>query len=466
MLEHRLWTLLSLLALAWLGPDCTASAGPCLQNASDEAPVIERWSALYTLRFHGGDETLAENALTVVDEVWPIVAAAFGVPDAKPSQPLVVHLYRTVDDYRAADLELTGGKFQRNTAMAHWGSRSAHVALQPPCTDETLRAIGLPAQTVAMLAWEAAHVARFELCRNFEQHPDWLCDGLASWTSQQVLAKHTNASAEALPFWATDMVCVQRLAADQKLPPIAAIVADQLGDLEFSERYAVRSQWYAFLAGAPRAAKLSKLLRTVRATGGGPRFVATILEQATAAFGDQDKSFAKHVASLAPQWNEVYRSLTTSGAEWTQIAFPDANAIAWRTEPLKSKGFTAKGELRILPGGRQQMNFLFGRTDDGFHSIAFVADGGFTVFDYRAATNKWVAIGAGNAPALRLCVRTPFSVAVVRDKLTVELADQSWKFELPRELPASIEWGLGAQAGPPGSATGSAGVWTGLTVTK
>lgn len=448
---------------------CLAAAGLFARASAQSAStseVVERSSGLYTLRLHGGDDTLAETALTVVDEVWPIVASAFGAPDAKPAKPLVVNLYRTTEGFRAADQALTGGKFQRNTAMAHWGTRSAHVALQPPCTDETLRAIGLPAQTIAMLAWEAAHVARFELCLNFEQHPDWLCDGLASWTAQQVLARHVACSAEALPSWSTDIARVQRLAAEKKLPPIDAVLADQVADLEFNDRYAVRAQLYWFLAADGRGAKLAQLLQAVRSTGSGSSFAATIQRQAKSAFGDQDKPFAKHVAALQPQWNETFRSLTTGGAEWTQIAFPDRNAIAWRTDELKSKGFKAKGALRILSGGRQQMNFLFGRSDEGFYSIAFVADQGFTVFDYRSATNEWKPLGVANAPALRLGIRTEFRVEAERDKLAIEVDGQRWNYELPRALPSTITWGLGAQAGPENSETGSAGIWIELAVTK
>src|SRR5688500_8842043 len=96
------------------------------QSESTTAPV-EKAGVHYVVRCHGGDEALAESALAVVDRVWPIVAAAFGVPDAKPEKPLTVNLYRTISGYEAAEKELTGGRFARNLAMAHHASRSAHV---------------------------------------------------------------------------------------------------------------------------------------------------------------------------------------------------------------------------------------------------------------------------------------------------------------------------------------------------
>ena len=50
-----------------------------------------------------------------------------------------------------------------------------------------------------------------------------------------------------------------------------------------------------------------------------------------------DGAFEKYVRALKPQWDEVYRSLETSGPTWTQIAFPDTNAIAWRTQAVKKE---------------------------------------------------------------------------------------------------------------------------------
>ena len=110
------------------------------------------------------------------------------------------------------------------------------------------------------------------------------------------------------------------------------------------------------------------------------------------------------------------------------------------------------------------MNFLFGRTDDGFYTVAFVADQGFTVFDLRSKTNEWIQIGRGNAPALRLGVSSEFEIEARVNKLVVRLDDLHWDIDLPRPLPREVFWGLGAQAGREGAATGAAGLWAGLSV--
>lgn len=436
-----------------------------LDASQETAPKsVERTGAAYVVRFDGGDERLTESALAAVELVWPIVAEMFGVARSEPSKPLEVHLYRQIAGYEAAELRLTQGKFARNLAMAHHASRSAHVALQPPCADETLRAVGLPPQTLNMLAWEATHLARFELCPNFAGHPDWLVDGLAAYVAQRVSAKLSGREPHEQPFWANDMKRVQALAAADKLPSTEDLLAGRVADLDWRERYALRNQWFAFLAGGSRRAKLSECLAFARRTGGGAEYAQKVLAHATKSFGSAGAQFEKHVAGLAPQWDEVYRSLAPHGQDWLQIAFPSSNAIAWNSEPVSAAKFAISSTLRILPGGRGQLNLLFAREPRGFYSIAFVADQGFTVFDYDANANSWTTLADAHAPALRLGVATPVKVSVNGRKLTVRVDSQSWTVELPRALPDAVVWGLGAQAGPEGGATGSAGLWQALAV--
>lgn len=446
------------LALSY--PSALASA----QQPTTE--VVERKGEAYVVRFDGGDERLADAALAAVEQVWPIVAELFGAQGAKPAKPLEVHLYRHTAGYEAAELRLTQGKFARNLAMAHHASRSAHVALQPPCTDETLRAVGLPPQTLTLLAWEAAHLARFELCPNFASHPDWLVDGVASHVAQRVSAKLFGREPREIPFWSNDMVRVQALATAGKLPTPEHLLAGRVEDFDWRERYALRNQWFAFLAGDARRKKLLECLAFARRTGGGSEYAEKVLAHATKAFGSAGRDFDKHVAALAPQWDEVYRSLAPHGEDWLQIAFPSFNAIAWNTQPVETAEFKMASTLRILPGGRGQLNFLFAREPRGFYSIAFVADAGFTVLDYDANANSWTTLLNANAPALRLGVATQVKAAVSGRKLTVSVENQSWSVELPRALPKEVVWGLGAQAGPEGSSTGSAGLWRGLAVGK
>ena len=117
--------------------------------AAQDAAVQARGDA-FVVTVHGGDEALARRTLAVVEPVWPQVARLFGV-DGAPPQLLPVHLYRTRAAYTAADQRLTGGRFGPNQAMTHWGSRSAHVALQPSCSDAHLAEFGWPVMWLVQL---------------------------------------------------------------------------------------------------------------------------------------------------------------------------------------------------------------------------------------------------------------------------------------------------------------------------
>lgn len=421
----------------------------------------------YVVTVHGGDDVLAQQALDAAERAWPIVAAAFGVADAPPPAPLAVHLYRTIGDYQQADQQLTNGRFQRNLAMSHWESRSSHVAVQPPCSDETLRAVGLPALTLELLAWEAAHLARFQLCPNFRNHPMWFADGLGAATGRAVAeVLRPGGGLDQLPTMATDVTIAQRLLGQKKLPAASSILADAIDELDFGDRYAVRAVFFRFLQGDAYKGKLPKLAEVVRATGGGEGYARAVQAAAAKiAGGTVDKDFAAFVQKARPKWREVYRSLSTAGKAWPQIAFPNRNAVAWNLEPVKGGKLYARGTLRILPGGRQQLNFLFARSEaEDFYSLAFVADQGFTVFRYDGANDAWSEVGKANAPALRLGYGIGFAVESTGKDLVVRLDEQSWNFTLPVPLPKDVYWGLGAQAGPQDGPTGSAGLWSDVAV--
>jgi hypothetical protein len=442
------------------------ASAPSAQAQAEVAAPLVRSGKFAQVHYDGADAALADSALAVVDQVWPLVAAAFGVPDAKPAKPLEIHLYREIAGYEAAEAQLTGGRLKRNLAMAHHASRSAHVALQPPCTDVTLQAIGLPAQTLLLLAWETTHVARFELCPNFESHPDWLVDGLASNVAQRVTCKAWGIEPAQAPFWAAHARDARALAVEGKLPSVADLLGDKLDALDWRVRYGLREQWFGFLWSSSRQTKLAQCLSVARQLGGGSGYAEQLLQHATQAFESRSGEFTKHLTKLQPQWDEVFRSLAPRGKDWVQIAFPTSNAIAWNLAPVAGSKLSAKGKLHILPGGRGQLNFLFGRTDAGFYSIAFVADYGFTVLAYDSQADSWTRVHDAAAPNLKLNTPTPFEVVASGEELRVRLAEQSWDVKLPRKLANPVTWGLGAQAGPEGSATGSAGLWLELVVGK
>lgn len=430
--------------------------------ASAPAPARARGAAFEVL-CHGGDDALAAQALAAVEPVWPVVREFFGVENALPAAPLEVHLYRTVDGYLAADRERTGGRFQPNLAMFHWNTRSAHVALQPPCSDAALIELGLPMQTQAMLAWEACHVARSELCPNFRAHPGWFLDGLAATTAARVLQQRYPGLGPQ-PFFTQRLLRVQRLLGDGALPEVRALFADATDGLDMRDRYAARVVLFAFLADGERQGALRELARTVRSLGGGGSVAEQVRAAAATAFGGLDAAFADHVRTQSPVWDERGRSLWCIGDTWQQLAWPGDRAEAFCTAPVAGGAFVARGRVRVLQGGSRQMNFLFGRTEEGCYSLALVAGSGFTLFDHRFDGNQWLRVAGGRVPAFAVGEPLPFVVRGRGAALEIELAGQHWDVDLPRALPDAIVWGVGAQGGTQGATTGAVGIWQGLTV--
>lgn len=458
--------------LRWLVPSLVLLLG--VARAQDAAAIVQQ-GEFFEVHCHDGDDGIAARALAAVDPVWSIVAKAAGKPDARPKQRLQVHLYRTIAGYLAAEQRLTKGKFARNLAMAYYGSdgsESAHVALQPPCSDETLRAIGLPGLTLELLAWEATHLARRSLFGTHGTHPMWVIDGLASYVARSharrlVGASDEQAHAVAWPTRDSDLVVVQQLAQSRKLPPASAILADRIDELDLNVRYAARAVFYEMLCGPRHDKVLAEVLAALRSFGGGKGYEERVLARARGAFGKGlDADFRTYVSSCRAQWSETLRSLMPYDGGFQQIAFPDTNAVAWHQQPVAGGALRIAGKLRILPGDGKQMNVLFGRTDaSDFYSVAFVADHGFTVFAYRSKGSEWQSLGAGNAPSLRLGVTSEFTVTARGDALLVELDGLHWDFVLPAKLPDKVIWGLGAQAGPAGAQTGTAGLWIAVAAT-
>jgi hypothetical protein len=430
---------------------------------AQDAVAVTKVGKFFAVTCEGGDARMAEQALRVVEPVWPLVCAAFGVGANVPEQPLEVVLYRHVDAYLAADRRLTGGKFQPNQAMSHWSSKSAHVALQPACADELLAERGLPLQTQAMLAWEACHIARFTLCANFRIHPGWFQDGLAATTAQQVLHDLYPEMTEQ-PFFSQRWWRARRLLEAQNMPQVSALLADHTEGLAMRDRYAARIAFFEF-ARLRHPDKLLAIAKTIRRLGAGSSYAGKVAEEAERLLGPLGDEFAQQVKQRQPAWDEKFRSLWLLGKQWQQTAFADTNALAFCSQPVRGGKIEVAGKVFIYDGKVRQMNFLLAQCDAGFYSLALTAGTGWTLFDYRRATNEWRVVSNGSEPACQAGVDVPFGLLGSGKHLEVRLASRSWQVELPRALPDEIIWGLGAQASNKGQRLGSSGVWRDVVVT-
>ena len=107
------------------------AALPCAGvSAGEETTRVE--GAHFAVVAHLETAGLAEDALEQIEKLWKPASTLYGLAQGTEPKKLVVHLYRDAQDYEVAEEKLTGGRFRRNLAFAHFDTRSAHVALQRP----------------------------------------------------------------------------------------------------------------------------------------------------------------------------------------------------------------------------------------------------------------------------------------------------------------------------------------------
>lgn len=449
----------SLLLLILLLPFLTAV------DAEAGDPGTVRTSTHFRVICHFEAGNLADEALETLEALWPIAAAFYGLEDRLPPTPLAVHIYRNRKGYEEAELRLIGGSLKRNLAFAHYGSRSAHVAVQPDVSDSTLAALGLPYLTRLMVAHEAAHLIRFFALANHRQHPGWFKDGSALWLKRRTVeAMHLSAGLENDPTSATSIRRVQRLIEKGKLPTVEQILLDGLRDLTFYERYDAKGLLFEFLSRKPYAPVLPHLVPDLLRMKSDKSLTALLAARLRKGVGQRDyaridKDFRAFVRKLKPAWEESIRSLETAGMDWEQVGWDKENAVAWRTQAVDAVPYTLRARLHVLEGGRQQMNVLLDRTASGFVSVAFTAGWGVTIFSYDGDRDRWTKVDA--AESKRLPVGHTEAVGVRVDGTTVSVSIGG-EAVLTTQLPGRTmtgAWGLGAQHH-------SAGIWSNVVLER
>ncbi|MGH7152141.1 MAG: hypothetical protein ACREIU_15655 [Planctomycetota bacterium] len=404
----------------------------------------------------------AALALETAEATWPIAARLFGSPDARPEKPLDIHLFRTQAAYEKADADVGGGRFKENLCFAHAGSKAAYLLLQPQCSDDALAAIGLPLLTRRLLAHEAAHLVRYETIPSPDSHPGWLVHGAATWVEEEVLAAlRLTPGLEQDPESSTDLRRAADLLARNQLPGARQVFRDQVEGLKFYERYAVTGLFFRFLKDGKHRAAFDSLLAEARRLAGGEGTSGRLLEFVEKTWGAEglaalDGEFAAFLRSKSPDWDQGirgFRSLEPAGKDWIQIAFPETNAIAWRTSSSKGSEYTISGEVEIWPGATRQMNVLLAQAGDGYVSVSMVADYGVTVFRYHSKEDRWEQLGDARASGLDTGKKTPFRVDVRGGRLEVFLGAKRALAVPLGSRETKGPWGLGAQAG-------SAGRWS------
>jgi len=432
------------------------------QEGAAETPSLPlvREGDHFRVHCHLDAPAVADGALDAVEALFPAAEPLYG--DGPRETLLDVHLYPDPEAFRRADQEITGGEFAQNLAFAHFATRSAHVAMQPPVTREVLDRFGLPQLTAELLAHEAAHLLRFDAMPNFRSHPDWFIDGAASWLSREAIGALGYETDPAVDPEAGRAIGILRQM--EELPEFEDVFRTPLEDLGFYQRYAATELWFEFLM-EEESRRLTRAVDAVRERGGGdPRaFASGIYDEIEDIFGSRlrriDARFADWLEDQEAGWFLVYRSLErreVDGAdEWLMATFGSKNAIAWRSEPVESKRFAVRGTAEILEGPRRQLNVLLGDGPEGFLQVCFTAEDSVVLLRYdrdAGADSAWQRLGASESA---LPAEFAFEVEADGDTLRIEIDGETFLEVEDVPAPLTGRWGLGALAG-------SAGVWSDL----
>lgn len=428
----------------------------CLSAQAEAAPQGRSVATGSHIRVicHFDNAKIAQQALRTAQKAWTEAAGLFGVNDAALSEPAVIHLFRRAEEYQAAESRLANGRFQHNLAFSSRGSGAAYVAIQPPCTDRTLAAVGLPALTLRQIAHETAHLASFDAPADGRPRAQWISEGAASFVAELTMADLFDTPvAESVPFTATDMHRAQDLLHSGELPQVRRILEDDDGSLRFYERYAVQWLFFRFLMTDARGEWDSSAANPVLSPQATPTAAATrLMNWAPVNTDALDEAFKQYVGSRAPQWQEQSRSLAVRGDTWTQIAFADTDAVAWRAKPAGAVSYRISGTLEFLPNSARQTKLLLGRDRRGHVVVSFRAEAGVAIQRYRTADRKTTMLAVSGEGDIRLAQRVSFDVVVAPGNLRILIDGKPCLTVNPGDAAMAGQWGVGATAG-------SAGLW-------
>ena len=379
-------------------------------NAKPAQKVVE--AGPFRMHVYCDNQKVADQVQKVGEKTWQVASKLYACK--LPGKKMDAHLYRNLDAYVAADEKLTGGRFKMNQAFAHHDSLTAHVALQPPISDQLLKIVGLPKQSARLIAHETAHLVRFTRMPNsFRDHPDWLADGAATYIEQQVIAALGYIDEPMNdPFFATFVAYGKNLLNQKKLPTAEQILDDVELSVSFNERHSVRWILVDMLMSKHKE-KFIAFIRDLPRIGSGPGYTKRtkdlLLKILAVDTKTLDKDIREHLASMQPGWYEELRSLETAGPTWHQVAFPNSTATCWRQSPLKDS-FSVSLMATIQDAGGKQMNVRIGQRTS-FTQFSITAGYGLNVFEF--SNNAWKTLVAKQIEGLK--TGDPFALSISHD---------------------------------------------------
>lgn len=436
---------LLVLAIGAAGPGCAAHATRAAIPAipADPPGLATASGPTFRVVCHFPDARVARAALQLAETASRICQEVWGVTPARPTPPLELHLYRTMQDFDRAAEVLTHRTNHDNLNFFVGERLQSHVLVQPLLSDEAMAALGLPLLTKSLIAFQAAQLLRAARAPGWSLQPAWYAAGLGKWVALRTL-RAAGAMDDPMsdPLWSSNIYDLQQL--QRRLPapspdntvesvaywmdaaaiparavprnthlplPSEVLARDLSGSLTQNEFFGLA--WLMFetmmtprLAATTRTlvaeleslpspdSRLSPAAAAVIARGGGLKRVVAgrLAERATELFGpDQlqlmDGAFQRALAGLTPHWSEETRSLDAHGRDWAQIAFPQSlrasrRAAAWSLDRIPASSFAISGRALMLPNFGRQMNVFLELDDAQFLQVSFTADDGVWLWLY------------------------------------------------------------------------------------
>lgn len=396
----------------------------------------------------------------IVNAVEQVTSEIFGIDMSQVEDGTKIEMHLLQRDYENAAKALTqNGQLSNDWAFVRTHDKQGHVALQPPVEREVLDSAGLPLQTKVQLARVAAYLCMSRAFETEAWHPDWFSEGLSNHIADEALRSMGGmGTREDEPWTGRPFFIVQE--AFEKFPKFTTdqILSDEEKDLSNSQWYAMNGLFIDWLSEIGALDKLIDQADKVPASDAYPKGLETRTRTILSELGveNPDHDFKEWVSSVKPMWNQLTRSLQTTGDAWFHCAFDNTNAVCWKQEPLGDRNWEISGSIQIFEGDKSQMNVLLGQSEAGYLSVAMGPTFGVTVF-HRQYTDdgkksSWNRLEHKEFQTFEKDEWVEFKITKRNDRLMIKINRERPVMVDVSKIDLSGNWGLGCQ-------NQSAGMW-------
>lgn len=396
---------------------------------------------------HHSDEywsrVLGEQVLPYLEEAWTQARALGDIEPGEDDLRAEIHIYRRPADFTRPGARALVAVEGVDDLRFDLEGRVAHLTLEPRCSAELLKGIGLPPTTRRAAARAAAILAL--RCSYAEDHtpPAWWVAGASAWIAQRVL----EGGGESGPALAEPWVAGRLIRAAAALAPIEDVDLLALvgGDaLDPPSRDALGEALFHYLWSRPQGDAPEAL--AAPAPYAPEAWLAALTPSASGERGPTTGSgLQAWLADYAPPWREERGFMSRSGDSWLQVAAPKSDALCW-APPVGCGEYSIRGRFTLLPG-RRHANIAVGRLDGGYIVLNITSDDGAYCFSYDATSDKWENQRYAPSPAVPLGAEVTFGVLVIDERVELHVNGLRLFAVSVQGRDMSGSWGLGAPGG-------------------